>query len=99
MEPHVSVIVAVFNAEKWLPRCLDSLVSQTLESLEILLIDDGSTDSSGHICEEYARKDCRIRVIHQTNKGVSATRQVGITHSTGDYFIFLDADDYVCSHD
>lgn len=94
MKPAISVIVAIYNSEKWLSRCLDSLLAQTLTNLEIILIDDGSTDFSGQICDEYADKDARIVVFHKPNSGVSATRQLGLSKATGEYLIFLDSDDY-----
>lgn len=97
MKPFVSIIVAVYNAEKWLPRCLRSILAQSLENVEILLIDDGSTDSSSGICDRFALKDQRIKVFHRQNKGVSATRQFGIDNAKGDYLIYLDSDDFVDS--
>ena len=95
MTPHVSVIVAVYNAEKTLSRCLDSLIGQDFQEIEILLVDDGSTDSSGSICDRYAAADSRIRVFHKANEGVSRTRQFGLGKAIGEYIIFLDSDDYV----
>ena len=95
MFPKVSIIVAVYNAEKTLHRCLDSLVSQELSDIEIILVDDGSTDRSGSICDAYAAEDSRIKVVHKQNEGVSATKQLGLDLATGAYFIFLDSDDYV----
>ena len=95
MSPKVSIIVAVYNAEKTLRRCLDSLVSQELADIEIILVDDGSSDQSGAICDAYAAEDARIKVVHKQNEGVSATKQLGLDLATGDYFIFLDSDDYV----
>jgi glycosyltransferase involved in cell wall biosynthesis len=94
MSPKVSVIVAVYNAEKTLRRCLDSLKSQHFQEIEFVLIDDGSTDASLSICEQYQAEDSRFRVFHQENKGVSRARQTGLFLSTGEYFICLDADDY-----
>lgn len=91
----ISVIVAVYNAEKTLRRCLDSLVGQEWKNLDIILVDDGSTDSSRTICDEYASRDTRIRVVHKENEGVAATKQLGLDMATGDYFIYLDSDDYV----
>lgn len=91
----VSYIVAIYNAEVTLPHCLDSLINQTHKELEIILINDGSTDSSASICEEYARKDPRIRVLHQSNKGVSYTRQRGLDEARGKYVIHADPDDWV----
>ena len=92
----VSVIVPVYNVEKYLARCLDSLCRQSLRDIEIVLIDDGSSDRSGEICEAYAAKDARFRVIHHTeNKGVSVVRNTGIALASGDYLMFVDSDDYV----
>lgn len=95
MEPvKVSVIVAVYNAERTLVRCLDSLAAQTLQEMEFVCIDDGSSDRSPAILDEYAEKDPRFRVYHKANEGVSATRQFGMEHVLGEYVIHLDADDY-----
>lgn len=94
MNPTISVIVPAYNAEKWLSRSLDSLLAQTFEDFEVILIDDGSSDSTGRLSDEYARRDNRIRVIHQPNCGVSATRQKGLELAKGEYITFLDADDY-----
>lgn len=93
--PAISIIVAVYNAEKTLRRCLDSLVSQTFHSLEFILVDDGSTDGSWSICQEYAHADHRFKCFHKENEGVSATRQYGLDRATGTYVIHLDSDDYV----
>ena len=95
MKPAVSVIVAVYNAEKWLRRCVKSALAQTLKNIEILLIDDGSTDASSAICDEFATADPRVKVFHHENQGVSITRQFGIDHAEGDYLIYLDSDDFV----
>jgi len=94
MNPKVSVIVAIYNAEKTLRRCLDSLKSQHFQEIEFVLIDDGSTDSSLSICEQYQAEDSRFRVFHQENKGVSRARQTGLFLSTGEFIIYLDSDDY-----
>lgn len=92
----VSVIVPIYKAEKYIRRCLDSLVSQTLAGAEILLIDDGSPDSSGDICEEYAARHPELfKVFHNQNQGVSASRQFGIDHAQGEYSIHADPDDWV----
>ena len=91
----VSIIVPVYKVEKYLDRCVDSLVSQTYENIEIILVDDGSPDNSGKICDEWANKDERIKVIHKKNSGVSATRNIGISESTGKYLIFVDSDDWL----
>lgn len=93
--PKISVVVAVYNAEKSLRRCVDSLLAQTFGDFEVLLIDDGSTDKSGMICDEYAKKDKRFRVFHQANGGVAAVRQKGIDMALGDYSIHVDSDDWV----
>lgn len=90
----VSVIVPVYNAEKYLPRCLQSIESQTYTDLEIVLVDDGSTDASGRICDDFAAKDTRVKVIHQDNRGQWAARNAGQDASTGEYLFFPDADDY-----
>lgn len=95
MNPLVSIIVPVYNVESYIQKCLDSIVNQTYKNLEIILIDDGSTDNSGKICDEYAKLDKRIIVKHNTNKGVSHTRNYGINLSNGEYLSFIDSDDYV----
>lgn len=92
--PKVSVIVAIYNAEDYLERCVNSLLSQTLVEFEILLINDGSTDNSKTICDNYAIKDNRIRVFHKKNGGVSSARNLGIEEAFGEYTIHLDSDDY-----
>ncbi len=94
-EPLISVIVPVYNVEKYLQKCLDSIKNQTYTNLEILLIDDGSTDSSGSICDNAAKNDKRIRVIHKENKGISHTRNTGIQNSSAELITFIDSDDYV----
>lgn len=90
----VSIIVPVYNVEIYLRKCLDSIVNQTFRDLEILVIDDGSSDQSGKICDEYAKKDKRIRVFHTENRGLSAARNYGIDHAQGDYIGFIDSDDW-----
>lgn len=89
----VSIIVAAYNSEKYLPACADSVISQSESDWELLLVDDGSTDRTGKICEEYSSKDTRIRTIHRQNGGLSAARNTGIEAARGDYLTFLDADD------
>ena len=91
----VSVIVPVFNVENYVIRCIESLLVQSYEKLEIILIDDGSTDDSGKICDKYALADSRIVVIHQNNQGLSAARNIGISIMRGEYVSFVDSDDYV----
>lgn len=93
--PLVSVIVPVFNTERYITQCLESLRLQTLEQIEILLIDDGSVDSSIEICDSYARKDSRFKVIHKKNEGVSAARNDGIDAAQAEYIMFVDSDDWV----
>lgn len=96
MNPLISVLVPVYNVEEYLPRCLDSIVGQTYTNLEIILVNDGSTDRSGVICDEYAKEDCRVHVIHQHNLGVGRTRNTAVTAASGEYIMFVDADDYIC---
>lgn len=93
--PKVSVIVPVYQAEKFIGRCIESICNQTFEDIELILIDDGSKDNSYMCCLEYASKDARIKVLHQENKGVSATRNKGIRESKGKYILFVDSDDYI----
>lgn len=95
MEELVSVIIPVYNVEAYLRECVDSIVNQTYKNLEIILVDDGSTDNSGKMCDEYAKKDNRIKVFHKTNGGQSDARNFGIEVATGDYLYFLDSDDAV----
>ena len=96
MRPLVSVIVPVYKVEDVLARCLDSLCRQSLKEIEILLVDDASPDRCGEICEEYAEKDSRFRVIHHPeNRGLSAARNTGIAHASADYLMFVDSDDWV----
>lgn len=91
----ISIIIPVYNVEKYLATCLDSVINQTYKNLEILLIDDGSTDSSGLICEQYSKKDTRIKTIHKKNGGLSDARNVGISYASGDYISFIDSDDFI----
>ena len=91
----VSVIIPVYNVEKYLAECVDSVLGQSYTDFEIILVDDGATDSSGSMCDAYARKDPRIRVIHQTNGGLSAARNTGLRAARGEYVYFLDSDDYI----
>lgn len=93
--PKVSVIVPVYNVEKLLQRCIDSILAQTFTDFELLLIDDGSKDKSGEICDEYAAKDSRIRVFHKQNGGVSTARNIGIDKAQGEWIYFVDSDDIV----
>lgn len=95
--PKISVIVPVYNVEKWLQRCIDSILGQTYKDFELILVDDGSSDNSGAICDDYAKKDGRIKVIHKDNGGVSSARNVGIDSSAGEYIMFVDSDDSIDS--
>lgn len=91
----ISIIVPVYNAEEYIKKCLDSIVNQTYKDLEIILVDDGSPDSSGAICDEYAKNDSRIKVIHKENGGLSSARNAGLNVASGEYITFIDSDDYI----
>lgn len=91
----ITVVVPVYNVEKYLERCIKSIVGQTYPNLEILLVDDGSKDGCPEICDKWAQKDSRIKVIHKNNAGLGMARNTGIEHATGDYICFFDSDDYV----
>jgi glycosyltransferase involved in cell wall biosynthesis len=93
--PKISIIVPVYKVEKYLRRCLDSIVAQTFTNWECILVDDGSPDNSGKICDEYAEKDTRFRVIHQENQGVSAARNKGLDEAKGEWIGFVDSDDWI----
>lgn len=95
MEIKVSIIIPVYNVEKYLKRCLDSVLCQTYTNFEVILVDDGSTDNSRDICDEYKKYDKRIKVIHKNNEGVSVARNKGIEVATGKYILFLDSDDFI----
>lgn len=95
MEKLISVIIPVYNVEKYLDKCIDSIINQTYSNLEIILIDDGSTDNSGKICDKYALLDSRIKVIHKKNGGLSDARNVGIDNANGKYLMFVDSDDFI----
>ena len=91
----ISIVVPVYNVEKYLGRCIESILRQTMTELEIILVNDGSKDSSGEICDQYAAKDSRIKVIHKNNGGLSSARNTGIEHSSSEYIGFIDSDDYI----
>ena len=91
----ISIIVPVYKTEQYLNRCIDSIINQTYKNLEIILIDDGSHDGCGKICDEYAKKDERIKVVHKSNGGMSSARNVGLDTAKGDYIAFVDSDDYI----
>ena len=93
--PAISVIIPVYNTEKYLHRCIDSVLAQTYQDLELLLIDDGSKDSSGAICDEYAAQDARVKVFHKENGGVSSARNLGLDNAQGEWVTFVDSDDYI----
>ena len=93
--PKVSVIIPVYNVERYLPYCVDSVLAQTYVDWELLLIDDGSPDNSGAVCDRYAEKDRRITVVHKKNGGVSSARNIGLDYAKGEWVAFLDADDYL----
>ena len=95
MEEQISVIIPVYNVAEFLPQCLDSVVSQDYRSLQILLVDDGSTDGSGEICDQYAAADARIQVIHQANQGAGAAKNAGLRAAEGTYLAFVDSDDFL----
>lgn len=98
MVPLISIIVPVYNAEGTLNRCINSIIKQTFSNWELLLIDDGSTDQSYEICDEYAAKDQRIKAFHKKNGGVSSARNIGLDYATGEWITFCDSDDYVNSN-
>lgn len=95
MNPLISVIVPIYNVEKYLARCVDSIVNQTYKNLEIILVDDGSPDRCPQMCDDYAEKDSRIKVVHKKNGGLSDARNAGMAVATGKYISFIDSDDYV----
>lgn len=91
----ISILVPIYNSEKYLKKCLDSILNQTFVDFEVILVDDGSTDSSGDICDKYAKKDSRFKVFHKKNEGISATREFAIQHAKGKYIQFVDSDDWI----
>ena len=95
VNPKISVIIPVYNAEVYLHRCVDSLLSQSFKDFELLLVDDGSVDSSADICDEYANGDERVRVFHKKNGGVSSARNLGLDNARGEWVVFVDADDWI----
>ena len=95
MNPRVSIIIPVYNVKKYLPECLDSVLNQSYKNLEIILVDDGSTDGSEKIVDEYKKKDQRIVVVHQKNQGQSGARNTGVKKATGDFVSFIDGDDQI----
>lgn len=95
MEPLISIIVPVYNVEKYIHKCINSIIDQTYKNLEVLLIDDGSTDSSSDICDKYEKLDKRVKVIHKKNNGASVARNIGLEVARGIYIAFVDSDDYI----
>ncbi len=91
----VSIIIPIYNAEEWISQCITSIITQSYSKLQIILVDDGSTDQSGEICESFARKDNRVTVIHKSNGGVSSARNTGLLQATGEFIFFIDSDDWV----
>ncbi len=98
MKSKISIIIPIYNVEQYLSKCIDSVLAQTHTNFELLLINDGSTDNSGKICDEYAARDSRIRVFHTENGGVSSARNLGLDNATGEWVSFVDSDDYVQSN-
>lgn len=94
-QPFISIVIPVYNAERYLDKCVESVLNQSYRNWELLLIDDGSLDSSGKICDNYSMKDNRIRTIHKSNGGVGSARNIGIEHASGDFITFIDSDDWV----
>ena len=95
MDPLVSIIVPVYNVKPYLNRCVDSLLGQSYQNMELLLVDDGSTDGSEALCDEYAAQDARVRVLHKKNGGLSDARNAGVDAAKGEYLSFVDGDDWV----
>ncbi|MDQ1000338.1 glycosyltransferase involved in cell wall biosynthesis [Neobacillus niacini] len=91
----ISVIVPIYNVEKYLPQCIESIINQTYKNLEVILVNDGSPDNSGEVCNFYRSKDNRIKVIHKDNGGLSEARNIGLDNASGDYVSFIDSDDYI----
>lgn len=94
MNKKVSIITPVYNVSAYLPQCIESVLNQTYRDIEFILVDDGSTDQSGTICDTYAQKDLRIKVIHQSNKGAACAKNTGLDNASGNYITFIDSDDY-----
>lgn len=93
----ISIIIPVYNVEQYLDKCLQSVINQTYQDIEIILVDDGSSDSSGILCDKWKEKDSRIKVIHKSNGGLSNARNVGIEQANGEYLMFIDSDDIVAN--
>lgn len=93
-ESLISIVIPVYNVDQYLSACLSSVLNQSLENIEVLLVDDGSSDGSALICDKYSEKDSRVRVFHKNNGGVSSARQYGLERAQGKWVLFVDADDY-----
>ena len=91
----VSIIVPVYNVEKYFDKCIESIIRQTYKNIEIIIVDDGSKDNSGIIADEYAKTDSRIKVFHSENRGLSFARNCGVKYATGDFLCFVDSDEYI----
>ena len=94
-KPKISVIIPVYNVEKWLNKCVDSILSQSYENFEVILVNDGSTHKSKDICDQYSKEDKRVKVFHNKNKGLSYSRNFGVKKSNGKYVMFVDSDDFI----
>lgn len=94
-QPKISIIIPVYNVEKYLNRCIESVVNQSFKELEIILVDDGSPDNCPKMCDDWATKDSRIKIVHKKNEGLGLARNTGMQHATGEYIAFIDSDDYV----
>ena len=97
MKPQISVIVPVYKVERYLRRCVQSILNQTHSNLEVILVDDGSPDGSGALCDEFAKQDSRVQVIHKDNGGLSDARNAGLSIARGEYVTFVDSDDWIDS--
>lgn len=95
MNPVISIIIPVYNVEKWLNKCIDSILVQSYKNFEVILVNDGSTDKSGEICDKYSKEDNRVKVFHNKNKGLSYSRNFGVKNSNGKYVMFVDSDDFI----
>ena len=95
MEKLISIVLPIYNVEKYIEKCMDSVLNQTYKNIEVILVDDGSPDRCPKICEEYAKKDNRIKVVHKENGGLSDARNAGIKVANGEYITFIDSDDYI----
>lgn len=95
MTPKISIILPIYNVEKYLDRCMNTILNQTIKDIEVILVDDGSPDKAPMMCDQYAKKDNRVKVIHQTNKGAGLARNEGMKIATGEFYAFIDSDDYI----